>query len=265
MRSLAAHPVRPDRGRSFLGLRRHTWTGCFGESGTLALISPPHARITDAAISGQGQGTRAGHHRTLSRECEIMTDREPRDAFPTSDLEIGAALRRLRGRVSIRTLEKESKISKSALQRYESGRTPIPLAYAKVIDDAYKGEGWIEAAISVVGRPRWKPWEKDNPQGTFFHRWPAQHQGLVWVIIQPAATRVDQHHAIRLRWGPWCCDLTIELPREGVALITGKDLDDVAVTINLDIAPSAYALFGIGAEVGSVSIIDIRQKWQRAQ
>lgn len=188
------------------------------------------------------------------------------DSFPTSYEELGVALQKLRGKGrSLRDISLKTHLSKSTLHRYESGLTPIPVENAVLLDKAYDSGGWIEAAINVLGRGMWKPWRKESPKRVHAHRWPAKCQGLVWVVVKPAANRVGEQHELVLRWGPWRSVVTTVLPEEGVALTTGKDVDadGVAVTLNLDCDPPAYALFGIGEDLDGVRILDIRQQWDR--
>lgn len=184
-------------------------------------------------------------------------------AFPTSDVEIGARLKQLRGRRSLRELALAAKVSKSSLSRYESGATPIPFALARSIDQAYGAEGWIEAAVASVGRGRWKPWtDGAHPQREFFHQWPAQYVGLVWVLIRPVAVRAGTPHDVRLQWGPWTYEETLEsLHSDGTSLLTGKAQDEVPVTCNLQCSQAVHALWGIGEELPASTIMDIRQRW----
>src|SRR5690348_7460910 len=99
----------------------------------------------------------------------------------------------------------------------------------------------------VVGRGRWEPWRDEKPQRTSAHRWPAQYRGLVWIIVRPLATNVGKIHDLDLWWGTWHCPLTIQITqKDGLAITTGKDEDEVAVTCNLDCSPLAFTLSGIG-------------------
>lgn len=119
-------------------------------------------------------------------------------SLPTSDAEIGMALKQLRGRRSLRDLAKKAAIGKSSLDRYETGATPIPLGLAKSLDKAYEADGWIEAVVAAVGRGRWEPWRDEKPKRTFAHRWPAKYQGLVWIIVRPVATNIRKSHDLQL-------------------------------------------------------------------
>ncbi|WP_435614193.1 helix-turn-helix domain-containing protein [Streptomyces coelicoflavus] len=187
---------------------------------------------------------------------------EEQNALPTSDVEIGARLKQLRGRRSLRDLAEVANVTKSTLSRYESGTTAIPFAVAKALDQAYGAAGWIEAAVASVGWGRWEPWKQATSQRSFAHRWPAQHQGLVWVLIRPSATRIGQSHEVVLRWGSWVCDVSIDLSGPGTVILTGKDRDEVAVTCNLECSQPVYALWGIGEHLPESAVLDIRQEWR---
>ncbi|MFI7521354.1 helix-turn-helix domain-containing protein [Micromonospora globbae] len=178
-----------------------------------------------------------------------------------SEREIGAVLKRLRGRRSLRDMAEAARISKSSLSRYENG-APVPLHLASVLDHVYSAQGWIEAAVRSSGRDRWDPWRTDEASSMHVHTWPANYAGSVSIHVRPAPANVGRTHHLRLAWGPWRALMTLPVPRPGLQLTTGKSRDEVAVPCQLDCDPPAHALFLVG-ETAHKHSVDIRTLWCR--
>jgi hypothetical protein len=136
------------------------------------------------------------------------------------------------------------------------------MSAAAALDRAYGANGWIEAAVAGLSRGRWEPWRDESAKRTFAHRWPAQYQGWVWILIRPAPTNVDHDHSFVIKWGRWQRDFQALLPIEGLTFATGKaaDRDGLAHGCTLECEPVAYAIFGVGDMV-DIDFIDIRYDW----
>ncbi len=183
--------------------------------------------------------------------------------FPATDEELGEALRRLRGRRTLRDMADATKISRASLSRYERG-APVPLEFAAVLDAALNAQGWVATSVARLQQPRWAPWVDQVSARTFAHRWPAAYNGTVWVHVVPVPQRVGERHEIQLQWGPWRRSVDVVLERPGMLLTTGKatDEDEVAVTLHLNTDAPVYAVFGAG-EVPGQPQLDMRQGWVR--
>ncbi|MEH0929079.1 helix-turn-helix domain-containing protein [Micromonospora sp. CPCC 205558] len=179
-----------------------------------------------------------------------------------SNHEIGAALKRFRGRRSLRDMAEAAHVSKSSLSRYENG-APIPLHLASVLDRVYSAQGWIEATVLSGSRGHWDPWRTDEVSSLHVHTWPSGYSGLVAIHLRPTPATVGRTHQIRLAWGPWSARLTLALPRPGSRLMTGKSRDEVSVPVQLDCDPPVHALFLVGAPDDEPHV-DIRSLWYRA-
>lgn len=183
------------------------------------------------------------------------------ESIPQSDAELGATLRRLRGRRSLREIAAEAHVSKSSLARYEAG-SPVPVGTAAALDRAYEAGGWIQSAIAGLNRGRWEPWRDNSVKRIFAYRWPAQYEGWVWVLIRPHPNNVNEHHSFVIKWGKWQRDFNATLPRDGLIFATGKavDADGLSDGCTLECEPSAYAMFGFG-EMTGIDFVDIRYDW----
>lgn len=186
-------------------------------------------------------------------------------------VEFGRALRSFRG-ISLRKLEKSrhnqgrDRISRSTLSRYERGITLPGLDQAKHLDTLYNADGKVELLLAKLRHHTWNPDYDDpsKPKRKYFYRWPPEYSGLVWVHLKPAADLVNSRHKIRLQWGPWKMGTEIEIPADGVYLVTSKAADDSnqSITLELNCDLHVFALFGAG-RINSESApkLDIRQKW----
>lgn len=156
-------------------------------------------------------------------------------------------------------------LSHAQLARYEVGQLLPPLQYAQHLDRLYEAEGWIEMNLRSLWRPRWDPWGQEHGSVSRFHSngWPAKYGGVVWVKLKPHAQTLDSPHGITLTWGPWVCEVHVEIQSQGVVLLTGKaiDLDGVSNTCNLTCDKPVFALFGAGGALDGDVVIDIRDQW----
>lgn len=186
--------------------------------------------------------------------------------------DFGRALRRFRGGVSVRDLEKSKhnqgrdRISRSTLYRYERGEILPGLKHAKHLDTLYNADGKVELFLAKLRHQTWNPYYDDSskPKRKYFYRWPPEYSGLVWVHLKPAADLVNSHHKIRLRWGPWKMVAEIKIPADGVYLVTGKAADDSnqSITLELNCDLHVFALFGASRIKNETAPkLDIRQKW----
>ena len=193
---------------------------------------------------------------------------------PGDAADLGAGLRALRGKASLRRLAARQPpgpgatvLGKSTLARYEAGDLP-PLEYAEHLDQLYEGKGWVEMSIRSLWRPRWNPWLEDHGVARKYHagRWPAEYGGAVWIKLKPQPEFVSRQHEIELEWGPWGRRVTRELPRDGFVLLTGKAVDDDGISrvCNTTVKPPCYALYGAGEDLEGEEILDVRRGWSKA-
>lgn len=189
--------------------------------------------------------------------------------FPTAralDLaDLGAAMRRLRGSLSLRDFEKTSGFSRSQLSAYENGRRLPKLAYAAELDALYGETGWVALAVRTLSRTAWNPWASDRgqePRHAF--SWPAAYGGLVWIKVKPSPEAAGRRHRLVSEWGPWGRADEVELPADGVVLLQGKatDGDGISRTYNLTADAPVYALAGSGSDLPRELVIDIRRGWE---
>lgn len=186
-------------------------------------------------------------------------------------VEFGRALRSFRG-VSLRKLEKSRNnqgrdgISRSTLSRYERGITLPGLDQAKHLDTLYNADGKVELLLAKLRHHTWNPdhHSRAKPERNYSHQWPPEYSGLVWIHLKPAADLVNSRHRIHLQWGPWKMVAEIEIPADGVYLVTGKAADDSnqSITLELNCDLHVFALFGAGRINNETAPkLDIRQKW----
>jgi hypothetical protein len=199
----------------------------------------------------------------VRQERDSLASPDASGPFPASDEELGAALKRLRGRRTLQELADASGISRATLARYEAGKR-VSLRYAATLDDALNARGWVSTSVARLRQPTWAPWVDQVSARTFAHRWPAAHNGTVWTHVVPVPQNVGAPHLLRLSWGPWHRDVTVKLDRAGRLLTTGKakDEDGVAVTFHLDCDLPVYVVFGAGEAPGQPQL-DIRDGWSR--
>lgn len=140
----------------------------------------------------------------------------------------------------------------------------VSMRYAASLDDALSAQGWVSTSVARLRQPTWAPWVDQVSARVFAHRWPAAYNGTVWTHVVPVPQNVSTPHVIRLAWGGWHRDLTVELDRVGLLLLTGKakDEDGVSVTFHLDCDDPVYVVFGAG-EVPGQPQLDIRDGWSR--
>lgn len=195
--------------------------------------------------------------------------------LPASALELGMALRMLRGNRSLRAVAilvcDVPGLSKSALQRYESGKQLPPLECAESLDQAYRADGWVTLAVnSLQATQKWDPWlhEQSRPQKHHAVRWSAQYSGLVWLYIKPYDARCEKDYLIYLEWGPWARRVRVlGLTQVGVYLCTGKGLDESGVSHTLNFRSSAPLCLAFGAgdpPDDDVEQLHIHRGWRRA-
>lgn len=180
---------------------------------------------------------------------------------PQNLFELGVLLARLRGDEGLRAAAKRLGLSRSTLSRWENtGR--VPLSSARHLDQAYDCSGALEVMITRLRHGKWDPYAAAEAQGHHAHIWPREHEGQVWAWVRPGRGRAGALHAINLRWGPWRQRVDLTLGPDGLALMTGKARDDVAVSFEVAVDPDSYLLFGTGDCNASVSE-DIRDGWTR--
>ena len=200
---------------------------------------------------------------------------DPRSGYPASNpQQLGAGLKALRGQRGVRRLAAAQPaapgaftLSKSTLDRYERGEVLPPLPYARHLDDLYDGEGWVEMSVRTLWRASWDPWQAEHGVATCYHagRWPAQYTGLVWIKVKPRPDRVDTLHEIALEWGPWGRRVSVNLPRDGLVIATGKaeDADGISRTCNLTSDLPLFTLYGAGEDLDHETVLDIRRGWAK--
>lgn len=189
------------------------------------------------------------------------------EKIPQDSAELGAALRRLRGSSSLRTLaarDPSGSVSKSTLGRFEIGSHIPPLRLAETLDHVYDANGWLSLAIRSLRASRWDPWrETDLPSISHSGGWPAEYSGDVWIRVIPNVRAAGREHALSLRWGPWVNNLRLELPPDGISLVTGKDIDrnEVPVTCQLSSQLPVFAVYGASVPLPTETSMDIRTRW----
>ena len=194
--------------------------------------------------------------------------------LPRTPEELGARLRRLRGRRSLRSLVDVQNtdprfsmtLTKSQFQRYESGETLPPLQYAEDLDRLYDAAGWVDVALRSLWRSRWDPWAFDNAGPSRFHAalWPPQLAGTVWLKVKPTAQDADTVHLIEIEWGSWMRTVETLITAQGVLLITGKaaNEDGIAHTCNIAIDKRVFVLHGAGNDFDEEVTVDIHRNWR---
>ena len=181
---------------------------------------------------------------------------QPRNLF-----ELGVLLARLRGDEGLRAAASRLGLSRTTLSRWENtGR--VPLSRAPLLDQAYGCGGELEAVIVRLRHGDWDPYGAAEAKRHHAHRWPHAYEGQVWAWVRPQREQAGARHSINLRWGPWRQHVNRTLGAGGIAFLTGKAPDDVAVTFELTVDPPCYALFGTADCEASVSE-DIRDDWTR--
>lgn len=155
----------------------------------------------------------------------------------------------------------DGQISKSSLQRYEQGE-PLPWEKAAVLDSIYACRGWATAGVAHLAAASWK-WRPGTADTFFVHRWPAEVSGWVWIGVLPEPRAADQPHALSLRWGPWSRQVREPVPAAGLALCTGKDVDEDGRAVPCQVTSSrkVYVLFGVHRPPPELRSIDIRDGW----
>lgn len=207
-----------------------------------------------------------------AQEQEGDNQKRGEDEQEQERTEFCRALRNFRGGVSLRNLEKSrhnqgrDRISKSALSRYESGRTLPGLRRAKHLDTLYGADGKVELLLAKLWHHKWNPdlHSREAPKRSYFHRWPADYSGTVWIHIKPTPDSVDEYHKVYLHWGPWKMVADIEIPADGVYLTTGKAADrgNLSITLELKSDLHIFALFGADEITDDAAHkLDITQKW----
>lgn len=198
---------------------------------------------------------------TISRQLAV--GRVPRE--PTSPQDLGAGMRLLRGKVSLRALEAASGFSRSQLSAFENGHRLPQLTYADELDRLYGGTGWVALAVRSLNRGRWDPWKSDRaPSREHAFSWHASYEGMVWVKIKPTPEHVMLPHVLTSEWGWWHRVDKLPIPASGVVLMTGKatDHDGVSRTYNLTAEPPVFALAGFGDKLDGENVHDIRHGWR---
>lgn len=186
------------------------------------------------------------------------------DPLPENSIELGMAMRRLRGSRGLREIAgselcRKVGISKSSLSRYERGLRP-PLRHAKLISDLYGGDGWLEVAIHSLWISKWNPWSSDYPQTSHVIVWPASYVGRVWIHVRPNPSAVNHEHTLMICWGPWQVSFRKVIPEEGVFLSTGKGVDSkVSVPCMIESEVPIHVLHGVGSMHAA---IDISHDWE---
>lgn len=157
-------------------------------------------------------------------------------------------------------------LSKSQLQRYETGQLLPPLSYAGHLDALYDANAWVKLSLSALYAATWDPWAEDHaPASTeHAHEWPATYRGLVWVVLKPLPENTGRIHAVTLDWGAWSAALTFTVGAEGRALTTGKSVDrsGVPVTFNLQSDLPVFTLGGAGVAPTEYPATRIHRKWR---
>lgn len=194
--------------------------------------------------------------------------------------ELAFGLRKFRGRVGLRSYEEIQErwaeaargtgsacpvISRSQLSRYEHANLP-PLKHADHLDKLYGGGGWVAMSIKSLWRSRWDPWSGDSEEWArknHFGCWPADYSGMVWIKIKPKPTEIDTTVEVDLEWGPWGNTITVDLPKEGVTIATGKarDADGISRTCNVQANRPVFTLFGAGEDLDNENVVDVRRGW----
>lgn len=193
-------------------------------------------------------------------------------SLPTTALEFGTGLRALRG-VSLRDLAARQPpgrgalvLSKSQLQRYETGQLLPPLRYAGYLDALYDANGWVKLSLAALYAASWDPWVGDQTPATtaHVHEWPASYRCPVWLLLKPHAENTGRTHTLTLDWGAWSAALTLEVGAKGLVLTTGKSVDrsGVAVTFHLESDAPVFTLFGAGGPPSGYPVTSIHRKWR---
>ena len=193
-------------------------------------------------------------------------------SLPSTAFEFGAGLRALRS-VSLRDLEARQPqgrgalvLSKSQLQRYETGQLLPPLSYTDHLDGLYDANGWVKLSLSALYAVTWNPWAEGGALAAtaHAHEWPAPYRGPVWIVIKPLPENAGNAHTVTLDWGAWSAGLTLAVGTKGLTLTTGKSLDrsGVAVTFNLESDLPVFTLFGAGAPPSGYPVTRIHRRWR---
>jgi hypothetical protein len=183
--------------------------------------------------------------------------------MPSSYQALGFELARFRVALPVpqRTVAARSGTSKSSLHRYENGAR-LPLNVARSLDEIYGTDGWIVSAVAHLEFPTWR-WSRSRADTFFVHRWPAGHDGWVWIKVSPGPKAINAPHRLHLRWGPWRREVVNPVAEEGLVLRTGKAGEDVAVECQLSADKPVTVLFGIDRPSGPGEAMDIRNGWFR--
>ncbi|SIS19308.1 hypothetical protein [Microbacterium sp. RURRCA19A] len=157
-------------------------------------------------------------------------------------------------------------LSKSQLQRYETGQLLPPLKYADHLDALYEADGWVKLSLSALHAATWDPWAEGHAPARLehAHEWPASYRGPVWVAVWPLPEHVGRKHPLTLDWGAWSAALTLTLGAQGRALTTGKSADPsgVPVTFNLESDLPVFTLSGAGPAPSGFLVTRIHRKWR---
>lgn len=174
--------------------------------------------------------------------------------------ELGARLRALRGRRSIRAVASEVFSSRSTLSRVERGEVFPDAGLIERLDVLYGLGGELVAerqrllGSAAVQRAQ-APWRR-----RWVHHYPADYAGEVYVqIVLPAGDRPARIR-LRIRWGEWQLDRPLHIYEpEGVTCVFTKGDDGLSKPVIVTLDRKAAAAFGISVPPGPV--IDINAGW----
>jgi len=191
----------------------------------------------------------------------IVGHLQPLPELPGTYPDLGHILHKLRGGRSLREAAQQTHgaVSRSALQRYEQGER-LPLEKASALDQLYKTDGWVAAAVAQLELPAWR-WPQIPAASQVAHRWPATWAGWVWVAVRPNTGAAGKVHQLRCRWGPWVCAVTAEISDLGIALLTGKASEEQSVIFVLTCDRLVRVMFGVGSPDNAITTLDISRDW----
>lgn len=173
---------------------------------------------------------------------------------------LGARLRALRGRRSLRELAGQIASSRSTLSRLERGEVfPDPNVIEQL--DAYYGlagelvadrQRLLSGAAAQRGRA---PWRR-----RWVHHFPADYAGEVYLhLTLPLEDRPARLH-LRIRWGEWQLDRPLHIydPNGATCAFTKGD-DGLSKPVIVTLDRGASVTFGAGVPPGAA--IDINAGW----
>ena len=185
---------------------------------------------------------------------------QDRDSPDPQQQALGARLRKLRGRRSLRAVAEQTLSSRSTLSRLERAEVFPDASLIERLDGFYGLNGELVAERQRLLEhpalpPRHSPWRR-----RWLHHYPADYAGETYLnLALPPEDRPARVH-LRIRWGQWQLDLSLYIDDpEGVTCAFTKGDDGLSKPVIVTVDRRASVIFGVGAP--PVPAIDINAGW----